>query len=120
MLISIVQGERDGPSALDDGLELSGVFERVLDDLVAGREDVLLTLCQLFLLSREIDATFLGDPATRVCKRNDSAFGFEEEEVLCVGDGEGGVCALAARGDFGADCVDEDLGQVLACSAGET
>ena len=120
MLISIVQARRDSLFNLDDGLKLSSVFERVFNDLVTGREDVLLALRQLFLLSREVDATLLGNPATRVCERNDSTFGFEEEEILCVRDGKGRVGALAARGDFGADCVDEDLKKVLVYGTGES
>lgn len=40
---------------------------------------------------------------------DDSAFGVEEQEVLGVGDGKGGVGFFAAGGDFGADCVDENL-----------
>ena len=69
---------------LDDGFKLSGVLKCVLDDLVAGRKNVFFALCQLFLLSREVDAALLGDPATRVCELNDSAFRVEEKEVLCV------------------------------------
>lgn len=83
-------------SDLNDSLKLSGVFECVLDNLVAGRKDILFALCQLFLLSREIDATLLSDPTTRVCELNDSAFRVKEKEVLCVRDRKGGVSALAA------------------------
>lgn len=81
---------------LDNSFELSGVFQRVLDNLVARRENVLFALCQFFLLSREVNTTLLGNPATRLGELDDGTFGVEEEEVLCVGDGKGGVCALAA------------------------
>lgn len=74
----------DSTRGLDDGLELSGVFECVLNDLVAGRKDVLFALCQLFLLSREINAALFGNPATRVRELDDSAFRVEEKEILCV------------------------------------
>lgn len=46
---------------------------------------------------------------------DDAAFAVEEEEVLGVGDGQGGVGFFAARGDFGADGADEDLLFFLYC-----
>lgn len=73
---------------------------------------------RLGLLLGEVDAAVLCHPAARLCELNDCALGVEEEQVLCVGDGEGGVCALGARGDFGADGVDEDLLLIPLASSG--
>lgn len=60
-------------------------------------------------LSREIYASIFQRPATLLRECNNCAFGFEEEEVLCVGDGEGLVSCFRAVGDFSSDCSDEDL-----------
>lgn len=49
------------------------------------------------------------DPVAVVGKGDDVALRVEEEQGLCRADGEAGVCALAARGDFGADLVLKDL-----------
>jgi hypothetical protein len=49
-----------------------------------------------------------------VSEIDDRALGIEEEEVLGRGDGERGVGAGGAGGDFEADGVDEDLGAMLA------
>jgi hypothetical protein len=40
-------------------------------------------------LSREVYASIFQGPATLLCECNDRAFGFEEEEILGVGDGKG-------------------------------
>jgi hypothetical protein len=50
----------------------------------------------LSLLLGEVDAAVLRHPAARLRELDDSAFGVEEEQVLCVGDGQGGVGALGA------------------------
>ena len=90
-------------------LKLPSVAERVLNDCAARAHHISLCGVRLGLLLGEVNAAVLCHPAARLCELDDSALGVEEEQVLCVGDGEGGVCALAARGDFRADCVDEDL-----------
>lgn len=63
-------------------------------------------------LSREIYASIFQGPTTLLRERNNCAFGFEEEEVLCVGDGEGLVSCFRAVGDFSSDCSDEDLNTI--------
>jgi len=90
-------------------LKLPGVAERVLDDRAARTHHVSLRGVRLGFLLREVDAAVLCHPAARLRKLDDGALGVEEEQVLCVGNGEGRVGALGARGDFGADGVDEDL-----------
>lgn len=63
-------------------------------------------------LSREIYASILQGPTTFLRESNDCAFGFEEKEILCVGDGEGLVSCFRAVGDFSSDCSDEDLSTI--------
>jgi hypothetical protein len=50
----------------------------------------------LGLLLREVDAAVFCHPAARLRELDDCALRFEEEQVLCVGDGQGGVGALGA------------------------
>ena len=64
---------------------------------------------RLGLLLGEVDAAVLCHPAARLRELDDCALGVEEEQVLRVRDGQRGVGALGARGDFRADRVDEDL-----------
>jgi hypothetical protein len=87
-------------------LKLPGVAERVLDDRPARAHHVSLSSMCLGLLLGEVDTAVLRHPAARLCELDDSAFGVEEEQVLCVGNRQGGVGAFGARGDFGADGVD--------------
>jgi hypothetical protein len=77
-------------------LKLPGIAERVLDDRSARAHHVSLSSTCLGLLLGEVDAAVLRHPAARLCELDDCAFGVEEEQVLCVGDGEGGVGALGA------------------------
>jgi hypothetical protein len=90
-------------------LKLPGIAKRVLNDRPARAHHIPLSSVCLGLLLGEVDAAVLRHPAARLCELNDSAFGVEKEQVLCVGDREGRVGALGARGDFGADGVDQDL-----------
>lgn len=69
---------------LNNRLQLPGVLERVLDDLTASSQDILLSSCKLLLLLREVYTAVLGDPATRMRKLNNGAFRVEEEQVLGV------------------------------------
>jgi hypothetical protein len=90
-------------------LQLPSIAQRVLNDGAAGAHDVLVRRLRLGLLLGEVDAAVLGQPAARLRKLHHGALGVEEQQVLGVGDGQGRVGALGARGDFGADRVDEDL-----------
>jgi hypothetical protein len=77
-------------------LKLPGIAKRVLDDRPARAHHVSLSSMCLSLLLGEVDAAVLRHPAARLRELDDSAFGVEEEQVLCVGDGQGGVGALGA------------------------
>jgi hypothetical protein len=94
-------------------LQLPRIAQRVLDNRAAGAHDVLVGRLRLGLLLGEVDAAVLGQPAARLRKLHHGALGVEEQQVLGVGDGQGRVGALRARGDFGADRGDEDLLGVL-------
>jgi len=61
------------------------------------------------LLLREVYPPILDNPTPILRKIDNSAFRVKEEEVLCVGDGNGGICFLRARSDFIADSFDEEL-----------
>lgn len=91
---------------LDNRLQIPRVAQSILDHLVTGTEDVLLACQQILVLLREIDTTILDYPVARLGELHHCAFGVEEEEVLGVGDGDGGVGFLGAGGDLVADGVD--------------
>ena len=98
------------PFALNDGLQLPRIANRVLDDLSTCDQNILLrTAFSISLVQREVDASVLDEPAAVVSEVNDAAFTWEEEEVLGAGNRKGGVCFFGAGGDFGADGADEDL-----------
>ncbi|KAL1840911.1 hypothetical protein VTK73DRAFT_3638 [Phialemonium thermophilum] len=110
----------------DDGLQLAGVAEGILDD---GPAELLVLLQRgggggallgvaLGGVGRagdggdgggEVDLAVADDPAALLGELDDGALGVEEEEGLGGGEREGGVGALAAAGDLGADLGGEDL-----------
>ena len=92
---------------LDNRLQLSRIPQRILNDLVARNEDILAQV--VIVLLREVYPAVLDNPARLLCEADDTAFRIEEEQGFGVGDGDGGVCALAAGSDFLADGSDEDL-----------
>lgn len=94
---------------LNNRLELPGIAQRISNDLTTDDQNVLLAHARLFRLLREVDAALVRYPAAALCKFDDCALRVQEKQVLGVGDWEAWVCAFAARGDFRADCVDEDL-----------
>lgn len=61
-----------------------------------------------FLVGK-VDAAVTNGPIPVLGELDNGAFAVEEEEIFGVEDGEGGVGFFGARGDFGADGVDEDL-----------
>jgi hypothetical protein len=58
---------------------------------------------------REVYAAVPDDPFPLLGELHYSTFGLEKEEVLGVGDGDGGVCLLRAGCNLIADGVDEEL-----------
>ena len=90
----------------NNSLQLPRIPDRILNDLFARHQNLLFRPHIAPLLHREIYPSVLDDPAARVCEFDDAALAVEEEEVLGVGDGEGGVGALGAGSDFGADGAD--------------
>ena len=66
---------------LHNRLQLARVAQSVLDDHVAVAHHILLRLQCLGLLLREVYPAILCSPASRLCELDDSAFGWEEEEV---------------------------------------
>lgn len=49
------------------------------------------------------------NPTTLLGKLDDRTLGLQEEEVLGVGDGKGGIRLLRTVGDFAADGTDKNL-----------
>lgn len=49
---------------LDNGLQLPGVLESVLNDLATSGKNILLSFSHLLLLLWEVDAAFLCKPAS--------------------------------------------------------
>jgi hypothetical protein len=94
---------------LNNRLQLPGVPQRILDDLPARTQNVLLAGQQVLVLLREVQAALLDDPRAPLCELYDCAFRLKEEEVFGVGDWDGGVGLLGAGCDFVADRVDEEL-----------
>ena len=92
-----------------DCLQLPRIPQCVLNDHIAIAHDILLRSQSISFLLWEVDSTILRDPASRFRELDDCAFGVEEKQVLCVGDGEGWVGAFGAGCNLGTDCVDEDL-----------
>lgn len=94
-------------AALHNRLQLTGVAESILYHHLAH----LLVLVAVLTLGGvgEVDVAIADDPVAVVGKGDDVALRVEEEQRLCRADGEAGVCALAAGGDFGADLVLKDL-----------
>ena len=107
--LRILRPQHNSAAQSYNRLQLPSVAQRVLNHRAAGAHDVPVRRLRLGLLLGEVDAAVLGQPAARLRKLHHGALGVEEQQVLGVGDGEGGVGALGARGDFGADGVDEDL-----------
>lgn len=64
-----------------------------------------------------MNASITKDPATLLGKLDNRTFGIQEEEVLGVGDGEGGIGLLGAVCDLAADGTDENLQKLLAIDA---
>ncbi len=97
---------------LNDGLELTGVAECVLDDHAAELllvvifpvvEDHLLAVVEGGGGRGEVDVAVTGGPAALAGEVDDGALGVEEQQGLGAGQRERGVGALAAAGDLGAD-----------------
>jgi len=65
-------------TTLYNRLQLPRVPERILNDHIATAHDVLARSQHLRLLLREVYAPILRDPAARLRKLNDRAFGVEE------------------------------------------
>lgn len=95
------------PHASNNRLKLPRIAQRILNHLVARDENILAHI--VILLLGEVYPAILDHPARFLCKVDNTAFRVEEEEGLGVRDGDGWVCALAARRDFLADGADEDL-----------
>ena len=91
---------------LHNRFQLPSVPERILNDLIARNENILV-VCLLLL--REIYPAILDKPARLLGKLDDTTFGIEKEERLGVGDGDGGVSFFGARGNFFANGTDENL-----------
>lgn len=96
--------------SLHNGLQLPSIPKRVLDNYLAGLLDLATLLVGIGGCSvGEVNVAVTNDPAAVVGELDDVAFRVEEEEGLGGADGETGVCALTAAGDFRADLVLEDL-----------
>lgn len=106
--LSLIVSPNTSPS-LHDRLQLSSVAQRVLDDGTACAQDISLVGQQVLLLLREVYPPIFDDPSPVLREIDYGAFRVEEEEVLRVGDRNGCVGLLRARGDFVADGADEEL-----------
>ena len=97
---------------LHNSLQLACIAQGILDDHLA---QLLLLLAALVTRlggsrrRREENVAVLNGPVSGTGKVDDCALGVEEEEGFGGGEREGGVGALGARGDFGADLGGEDL-----------
>ena len=94
---------------LYNSLQLPRIPNRILNDLSARDQDLLLVPHALPLLQGEVYPAILDHPAATARKLHDAAFALEEEEVLGVGDGEGRVGFFRARCYLRTDGADEDL-----------
>lgn len=92
---------------LNDRLQLSRITQRILNRRMANLP--LLALSLHHCLRREVNPSIPHHPPPALRKLHHCALRVEEEEVLRAGDGEGRVCALGARRDFGTDAWDQDL-----------
>ena len=96
-------------SILHDSLELPRIANRILNDLPARHQDLLLVPRPLSLLQREVDPPVPHGPPSAPRKLHHAPFALEEEQVLGVGDREGRVRFFRERGNLRADGTDEDL-----------
>lgn len=94
---------------LDDSLEFSSVAQCVLYHHPAHLLLLGAVLGGGLGSIGEEDLAVLQNPAALLGKGNNVALGVEEEEGLRGADGQAGVGALAARGDFGADLKRQNL-----------
>jgi hypothetical protein len=93
----------------NDGFQLSGVAQCILDDLPAGAEYVLLRRVEILLLPGEPYPTVLDRPAPLLGKLDDGALGIEEEEVFGVAYGDRAVRFLGTRGNLGPNRPNQNL-----------
>lgn len=98
---------------LNNSLQLPSVSDRVLNDLPAGNQDLLLIPHAFSLLQREVYPAILHHPAPAPRKLHHATLALKEKQILRVGDWEGRVSFLRARCDFRADRADEDLENIF-------
>lgn len=94
---------------LNNRLQFPSVAQCILDNRATGHQDVPLGPCSRLGLNREVYPSIAEDPAALLGKLNNCAFGLQEEEVLGVRDGKGGIGLLRAIGDFAADSTNKNL-----------
>lgn len=94
---------------LDDSLQLPSIPDRVLNDLSARHQDLLLTPHTLPLLQREVYPPILHHPVPAPGKLHHAAFALQKKQILRVGDGQRRVSFFRARCDLRADRTDEYL-----------
>ena len=94
---------------LNNRLQFPSVAQCILDNRATGHQDVSLGPCRRLGLDREVYPSIAKDPAALLSKFNNCAFGIQEEEVLGVRNGKGGIGLLRTIGDFAADSTDKNL-----------